>query len=122
MMPAKAVEAKDTESSASENGANEKASDKASIMFGVPSELKRLLDGRAEAEDISVAALVRNLVAREFNYTLPKVTRERAKKYATEEERTAAQKARMSERNATIKALLEKYRKGEITLDGSSGN
>lgn len=88
-----------------------------SIMVSVPVEFHGLLAQKAEAEGKTLAGFVRDMLASEFNYTLPPVTRQRARKYASEEERKAAQAENQRQRNALAKRLIEAYRKGEIKLD-----
>lgn len=91
------------------------------LVITIPLGLKIALDKRAADSQISTSAMVRNMVAQEFDYTLPDSTRTRARKYATEEERQAALKQRRDERNNLFKALLAKYKAGEIELDEPVG-
>lgn len=87
------------------------------IMFNVPLALKVAIEKSAEEKDIPVSALCRQAVAAFIEYKLSKTEMTRARKYATVEERIAAQKVRDSEKRDVIKALLAKYRAGEIELD-----
>lgn len=90
-----------------------------SVMVTMPKELKILLLDEAEkaGDSYTLARFVRELLADRFEFTLPKTTRTRAKKYATEEDKQAAQKKRSTKRNALIKMLMQKYKDGDITDD-----
>jgi hypothetical protein len=90
--------------------------EKAPIMFHVPVEMKVLLEKAAEERNIPLTAFVRATMAEVIGYVLPPSQLGRARKYATIEEREAAQKVRNLERRDTIKALLLKYRAGEISI------
>lgn len=91
--------------------------ERVSIMVGMPFEMKELLKAaadKAENEDGStgqpVAEFVRDLLADHLGYTIPQRTSKRVRRYASEEEKKAAQKARGKERRATIKNLLALYK------------
>lgn len=86
------------------------------IMFNVPVKLKAVIEQAAEERDLPVSGLIRQAVAQFLGYKLSPTDMARAKKYATVEERIAAQKARETERKTLIKALLAKYRSGDIEL------
>lgn len=90
-----------------------------SIMVTMPVELKiKLLDEAAKSgENMTLARFVRETLADKFDVELPNVIRTRSKKYATEEERVAAQKAASKKRNDLIKKLLKAYNEGEIDLE-----
>jgi hypothetical protein len=96
------------------NGTEEKAT--AQVAFSLPSEYKDKLEGEAERLGKTSAALVRQLVADHFSWELPESTRGRKANFATPEEKAAAQKKAQAERNALTRALLARFRKGEITL------
>lgn len=87
------------------------------VMFVVPNELKELIDKRADEEGKSTSAWLRSLVAEEFDYELPISIIQRAKKYANDDERKAAQAAKAKTRNELLKKLLAAYRAGDIDLD-----
>lgn len=87
------------------------------IMFTVPNELKDLIESKAKEEGKSVSGLMRELVADEFDFTLPDIIRTRVSKYATPEERKAAQAAKAKQKNALVAKLLELYKSGAIELD-----
>lgn len=80
------------------------------LMITATPEFKAAVKQAAENADKSISAFVRDLIAKEIEYSGPmsKDTK-RVRKYSTEEERAAAQKARNKTRRDTIKALLEKY-------------
>jgi len=130
-----ATSAKDVEQTQNANGADtdddEKDKDeraalqdlapgtRVSVMVTMPVELKiRLLDEAAKSgENMTLARFVRETLADTFDVELPNVIRQRAKKYATEEERIAAQKAASKKRNDLIKSLLKAYNEGNIDLE-----
>src|SRR5215831_16103264 len=70
-----------------------------SIIFTMPMELKAMIENAAKESNKPVGAYVRGRVAELFGYELPATQHGRARKYATVEERLAAQKP--SSRNAT---------------------
>lgn len=85
------------------------------IQVNLPAELKALVTAKSEELDKSVSGWVASLIARELGYDLPLThTRERARKYATEEERKAAQAERAREKNSAITALVEAAKRGDI--------
>ena len=86
------------------------------MMFNLPVSLKAAIEAHAEKEGLTSSALVRQAIAATVGYELPEGMG-RAKKYATEDERKAAQKDRDKARRDLIKDLLEKYRKGELSLE-----
>lgn len=94
---------------------------RANVMVQMPLGLKIELEKYCETEKLPVAGFIRKLVADEIGYSLPAISIGRARKYATVEERMAAQKARDKDRRALTKILLEKYAKGEITIDDILG-
>ena len=97
-----------TSSGDTTNGTEEKKS--GSIIFTVPMELKEKVEAAAKGENKPVGAYVRAKIAELFGYELPATQHGRARKYATVEERVAAQKEKQNERNALIKKLLAEYR------------
>lgn len=96
-------------------------SDRASIAFTVPNELKALADAKADELKISTAAYVRGLVAREFSFVIPDDFGTR-RKYASDAERIAATKEKAQKRNKLLNMLLAKYRAGEIDLNDLIGD
>ncbi len=87
------------------------------LVVSIPLGLKIALDKEAAEQQLSTSALVRKQVAEAMAYELPVSVTQRARKYATEEERQAALKQRREERHQLIKALLEKYKSGEVQLE-----
>lgn len=87
------------------------------IMFNVPLRMKVAIEQAAEARDLPISGLIRQAVAQFIDFKLSKTEMARARKYATIEERIAAQKVRDQEKHDLIKALLAKYRAGEIEVD-----
>ena len=94
---------------------NEKDSDRETIALTVPDELKTLVEGRAKEQNLSTAAYVRELLAREFTYTIPEDFGTK-RKYANDEERKAAQKANAQKRNKMVKQLMAAVKAGKIDL------
>lgn len=88
---------------------------KAQVMISVPPEMKVLLDDAAKQNNLSTAAFCRKYLAEAIDYDLPATSVGRGRKYATIEERIAAQAARAKERNDLVKKLLAEHR---ATLEG----
>jgi hypothetical protein len=114
------IEADDTDTdtdtdTAETAGDNAKA--RATVPISVPVEFLEILKAAAEAEQITVAALARNRLAAAFDYKMPALTRNRAKIYATPEERKAAAAKAQKERYATANALLAAIKSGELNVD-----
>lgn len=88
----------------------ERKRERQSVMVSMPEAMKDALRAKAESADVSLAAFCRQTLADAAGYTGPltKETR-RTRKYSSEEERKAAQKARNKARREVIKELLEKY-------------
>lgn len=102
-----------TTSTPATNGTAPKAAEESQyngIMVTATPEFKAAVKAAAEKADKSLSAWVRDLIATTIGYTGPmsKETK-RVRKYASEEERAAAQKSRNKQRRDVIKALLEKY-------------
>lgn len=98
------------------SGDSAEAKERDTIALVVPSELKDLVEEKAKAQSTTVAGYVRDLLARDFNYTIPLDFGTR-QKYGSDEERKAAQKAKSAKRNEIMKMLMKKFRAGEIDLD-----
>lgn len=90
----------------------DKAKARATIPISVPVEFYEIVKAAAEADKVTVSALARNKLAAAFNYTLPPLTRNRAKIYATPEERRAAANKAQKERYSTANALLAAIKAG----------
>lgn len=86
-------------------------------MIQMPLGLKLELEKYCTEEKMPVAGFVRKLVADAIGFNLPAISIGRARKYATVQERIDAQKLRDKDRRQLTKILLEKYAKGEITID-----
>jgi hypothetical protein len=93
--------------------------DTAMVAVQVPVEFKTALEEKAKSENMTVAKYMRTIAAREISFDLTSFearTRTRSSKFASDEEREAAKKAASQKRAETIKALMAKYKAGEITL------
>lgn len=82
----------------------------------MPPVLRDKISEASDAASESAATWARKALADALGYELPKQASGRAKKYATDEERIAANKARAKERRETVNALLEKLKSGEISI------
>lgn len=92
------------------NPSEEKESQYNNLMITATPEFKAAMKVAAEEKDMSISAFARSVLAAAIGYTGPlQKETSRKKKYATEEERAAAMKARGKSRRDVIKALLEKY-------------
>lgn len=90
------------------------------VAVSLPLDLAKLLEDAANAETpkVSVSVMLRRIVAEDFDYDITEFERSRRRgrvKYGSEEERANAQR----QRAAVVKALFERYNKGEIELDQS---
>lgn len=83
----------------------------ASVAVLMPPGLKDAIKEHAESKGKSSMEYVRELIAADLGYELPAAaSRTRTSKYATAEEREAAQKAKAKERRDLVKDLLAKHR------------
>lgn len=119
------VDADDEESADKDKNAREELEalapgTRVSVMVTMPKELKLILLEKAQEKDFTLARYLREWIAGEVNFELPATTRTRAPKYATEDERKAAQKKKSAERNALISQLLKAYKAGDIDLEALS--
>jgi hypothetical protein len=93
------------------------------ISFRMPDALAVAVAERAEREQLRPSRWALKLVCDTLGFELPKASRNRAPKYATQEERDAARKASITKRNEKIKQSLalmeafERFQKGEITME-----
>lgn len=93
------------------------------ISFRMPDALAVAVAEKAKSEDLRPSRWALKLVCDTLGFELPKASRNRAPKYATQEERDAARKASIAKRNEKIKASLalmeafERFQKGEITME-----
>lgn len=77
-----------------------------------PQGLKDALEEASKLAQVSRVVFIRRALAEAVGFTLPPETaRTRKRKYATAEEREAAQKARAADRRDLINKLLEANRK-----------
>lgn len=90
----------------------------ASIMVGVPTALKELIDNAAKAADVSVAGWVRKHLADAFDFILPAtVARGRVSKYAHITDPTARAAARANDakaQQAQVRAVLNAIKAGKL--------
>lgn len=90
------------------------APDRKAIVFTAPLALYELISRKAEEEELSVPAWVRQFVAEEFDYDLPAIQIRR--KYATPEEAAAARKETAAKRNKLQSLLFKALSEGRINL------
>lgn len=91
-----------------------------SVMVQMPTELKELVEKKAEEDDVTVAAFVRKLLADAFNYILPAAApRGRKSKYAgmTPEQAKAAKQSDKDTRQKAIRALYAAAKAGELNIE-----
>lgn len=99
------------------SAADREPSDRVQKMVSLPAELAAMVEKEADESGLGFATIARMALAERYNYTLaPTERKKRISKYATDEEREAAQKQRNAARNETIKALLKEFRAGNIQL------
>ena len=99
-----------TEATAEAPVKDENANIPISIMG--PQGLKDALEAASKMAEVSRVVFIRRALAQAVGFTLPPETaRTRKRKYATAEEREAAQKARAADRRDLINKLLEANRK-----------
>ena len=79
-------------------------------MFPLSQSMKDALGQYASEQNMSIAAVIRTAIAKEIDYPLDEEPSSSRRKYASPEERKAAQKARNKEKAALVKQLLEEYR------------
>jgi len=93
---------------------------KASLMFHMPVEMKAELENAARAAGQSTTAFVRDALADKIGYDLPPATSRGGggRKYASPEERIAAQKDRDKARRALIKNLMDEYKAKATSGEG----
>lgn len=107
----------ETEQEGEQEAEAEAPKQRATVPISVPVEFLNILKAAAEKEQITVAALARNKLAAAFDYEMPALTRNRAKIYASPEERKAAQAKAQKERYTTANALLAAIKAGELNVD-----
>ena len=85
------------------------------VAISVPTDLAKTIEDGAKDAKVGAGVFVRRIVAKHFEYDITSFERSRRKgrvKFASEEEKLAAVK----ERAATVKALMERYNKGLISI------
>ncbi len=78
------------------------------VYVSTPDQLRAALEAEATEKQTSVATLVRDMLAAHFNITLPDAPAPR-RKYASDEERKAAQTQARKDKQALVKKLLQEY-------------
>lgn len=86
------------------------------LAVNMPPGLRDLIGDAADAAGMSPASFARQKLADIMGFTLPTQSQGRAKKYATEEERIEANKARAKTRRDQTNELLRQLKSGEISL------
>ena len=79
-------------------------------MFPLTPELKQALGKYATEHNESVASVIRRAICKEIGLPIETATTSARRKYASVEERQAAQKARNAEKAALVKKLLAEYK------------
>lgn len=85
-------------------------------LTNVPPELMDKLKATAEEGKTTVPRLVLQHMADTYGITLPPITHSRARKYASDEERKAAQSAARKNKTAAVAKLVELAQAGQIEL------
>lgn len=80
------------------------------IVVPVPADLKARFEEEAKTKDVPVGPYVRDLLAGFLGITIPATVSTRRSKYASDEERKAAQKARTQSRSNTMRSLMAAFR------------
>lgn len=88
----------------------EKASESVGIMIQVPKVLADAIERESGEKHVPKSRWVREFLAEGLGVELPVGTRSRVKKYATAEEREAAQKARAKTQRDVFQKLMQQYR------------
>lgn len=88
------------------------------VVVPMPANLKEILQGEANGKDQPIGPYVRDLIAQLKGVEIPVTTATRRVKYANDEERDAARKARRESRSSTMKNLMNEFRK--LTASGLS--
>lgn len=81
------------------------------IVVPMPPELKERFEAEAKAADQPVGPYVlRSVIAKQLGIDIPVTTIARRSKYASDDERKAAQKARNQSRSETMRALMANFK------------
>lgn len=89
--------------------------DRSYVVVPLPADLKARFEEEAKTADVPVGPYVRNLLARFLGIEIPVTTTARRSKYATDEERKNAQKARNQNRSSTMRDLMAAFRKAQAS-------
>jgi predicted DNA-binding protein len=92
------------------------AQPKVPLAVQVPITLKAALDNAADNAGKPFATFIREVLAAGINFKLTADMSGRSKKYATVEERIAAQKERANVKRDLVKKLLAEYAAGTLSL------
>lgn len=90
------------------------------IYVNTPKALRDLLEARAQEQKTSVAALVRDELAKAYGITLPAAAPRT--KYSSPEEKVAARKAANKSRQELMKQLMKQYREDQARLAQAQPN
>lgn len=80
------------------------------IVVPLPPDLKTRFQEEAKVADKDVGPYVRDLLAQFLGIEIPVTAVSRRSKYASDDERKAAQKTRNQSRAATMKNLMDRYK------------
>lgn len=79
------------------------------VVVPMPQVLKSVFEAEAKAADKPIGPFVRDFLAQIKNIEIPVTQTVRRQKYATDEEREAAKKARRESRSTTMKGLMHTF-------------
>lgn len=102
--------------------AAENPNEKVTLAVSIPAGLKLAIKQRADADDLSETQFVRNLLAAQFEYTIPESFTERrgrTGKYSgmTEEDKAAAIKAENEKKRNVVSNVLAALHENEAARD-----
>lgn len=92
------------------------------VAIPMPMSLRLRFEGEAKTADKPLGPYLRDWIADQLGITLPVLTVKRHSKYASEEERKAAQKAAAQKRNEEVKVALAEYRARRAALAAENVN
>lgn len=89
-----------------------------SVNIRFPNALRKRLAETAVEQQTSIPQLIVSMVAEAYGFELPKTTRApRIKKYASKEDRIAAQKAKQQRDRQVSRAILQAIEEGKLDVD-----
>lgn len=89
-----------------------------SLNVRVPNALRKQIAETAVTQNTSVPQLIAQMLADAYTFELPKSTRApRTKKYASKEDRIAAQKAQQQKNRQITRAILQAVEDGKLDVD-----